>query len=246
MRFDVHRKEATPGARSICPCCSAPVKAKCGAIVVHHWAHDRSRDCDPWYDTGAHGWHLDWQRQHPDDQCEVVIGNHRADLLIDGMVVEFQHSPLSPAQIREREEFYLREVGDMLWVWDARAFAKRIEVTKFVPETGGVSFRWKTPRKSMFTCRARSWWDVGSGWALKEVRAFAGKYAAGCGTAFLRRHDTNVNDPIGVFEPAELRAILTPRISCQDFCCDVFGSKSGRGHRAPIRFTIPRTDRSAS
>ena len=191
VRFDAHRREATRGARSVCACCSAPVRAKCGSIVVHHWAHDHARDCDPWYDTGAHDWHLAWQRQNPADWCERVIGKHRADLLTpDGLVVEFQHSPLSPEEIAEREAFYgAHAPAGMLWVWDARAFGKRIEVTKFDQRTGEVCFRWKHPRKSMFTCRARQWWDLGEGWALKEVQAAKGRYAAGCGTARLRKHD---------------------------------------------------------
>lgn len=189
MRFDAHRREATPGATSYCACCQASIRAKCGSLVVHHWAHITAQDCDPWYDTGAHEWHLAWQRQHPAEWCERVIGNHRADLLTpDGLVVEFQHSPISPEQIREREVFYLRECRDMLWVWDARAFAQRIVITRLDPHNGWCSFRWKSPRKSLFSCRTRVWWDIGKSWILKDVEAAPGIYAAGCGTAYLRKH----------------------------------------------------------
>lgn len=212
MRFDAHRREATRGAVSTCACCSAPIRAKCGRLVAHHWAHVTAQDCDPWYDTAEHGWHLAWQRAHPDDWCERVIGCHRADLLTpEGLVVEFQHSPLSPAEIYEREHYYREHAPQgMLWVWDARAFAKRIEVTWFERETGEIRFRWKCPRKSIMTCRARQWWDLGEGWALKSVSARSGKYVAGCGSGYLARHDDE-HGPIGAEHDATLRRLLTWR-----------------------------------
>jgi competence protein CoiA len=213
VRFDATRREATRGARSVCACCSAPVRAKCGAIMAHHWAHNRARDCDPWYDTGAHDWHVAWQRQHPDEWCERVIGCHRADLLTpDGLVVEFQHSPLSPAEIAEREAFYGAHAPQgMLWVWDARAFGKRIEITRFDPATGYVAFRWKSPRKSMFTCAARQWWDLSEGWALKEVSADRGSHVAGCGTGYLARHDDGEPAHVWASVAGALRRLLTWR-----------------------------------
>jgi hypothetical protein len=36
----------------------------------------------------------------------------------DGLVIELQNSPLSPADVREREDFYTRTMGGMVWVFN--------------------------------------------------------------------------------------------------------------------------------
>ncbi len=178
MRYDSERREAFPKGRGVCPGCARPLIAKCGEIVTAHWAHSSGVDCDPWYDPAAHEWHLEWQRRHPPECSEIVMGPHRADLVVDDYVIELQHSPLAVAEIREREAFYGRK---LLWIWDARAFASRLSVRKYDPRTGQLSFRWKHPRKSMFSCTARVWWDLGGGWILQNVRSKQGTYAAGMG-----------------------------------------------------------------
>src|SRR5438093_12968468 len=94
---------ATPRTRSECRDCEASAIAKCGAIKIWHWAHD-GENCDPWTE-GETAWHLAWKDLVPTDRCEVKIGSHRADSTTpDGYVVEFQHSFLAPAMIRERED----------------------------------------------------------------------------------------------------------------------------------------------
>lgn len=107
------RVEATPECRrAVCPSCRTTVIARCGEINVWHWAHESTTDCDPWHE-GISDWHLAWQDQVPPDQREVVIGPHRADIRArDGTVFEVQMSPLSPEEIREREDFY----GNMVWI----------------------------------------------------------------------------------------------------------------------------------
>jgi len=100
--------------------------AACGEIVVHHWRHQNLENCDPWHGEMT-PWHVDWQNQFPEENQEVVINRngikHIADVLSDNkLVIEFQHSPISSKEIREREKFY----GNMIWVVDAKEFKKNM------------------------------------------------------------------------------------------------------------------------
>lgn len=103
------------GGRAICSCCGSTLMAKCGEIVVHHWAHQANKDCDTWSE-GIGQWHISWQDLVNPEHIEVARGRHRADIVGDGgTVIELQHSPLPSEHIAAREKFY----GDMVWLFDA-------------------------------------------------------------------------------------------------------------------------------
>ena len=146
------RRLAQPGTRAACPTCSGPVLAKCGSINAWHWAHEAA-DCDPWSEPES-AWHLNWKRQFPEAQTEVVIGPHRADVVTPCHVIELQHSPISPEEIREREEFY----HALIWVFDASGFRDNIE---FRQKGTYYTFRWKHPRKSLWACQRPMFLDLG-------------------------------------------------------------------------------------
>ncbi|MBE0537573.1 MAG: hypothetical protein IH624_18060 [Phycisphaerae bacterium] len=55
---DGNRIRAVRGVQAVCPHCRADLIAKCGAIVVHHWAHREAKDCV--YARGMTQWHYDW------------------------------------------------------------------------------------------------------------------------------------------------------------------------------------------
>lgn len=111
------RREPTgTGDRALCPTCRKSVRGKCGQLILWHWAHEDLSECDSWSE-GETPWHRDWKACVPPSMQEVVIGPHRADIrLKNGMVVELQHSPISPETIFEREQFY----GNMIWLFDGR------------------------------------------------------------------------------------------------------------------------------
>lgn len=120
------REEPRPGLKGNCQVCKSPMIAACGEIVKWHWKHKNLEDCDPWYGEMTQ-WHIDWQNHFPKINQEVVINQqgvkHIADVLTDkNLVIEFQHSPISSKEIREREEFY----GNMIWVVDAKDFKKNM------------------------------------------------------------------------------------------------------------------------
>ena len=150
------RVTASKGAAGICPGCQTPVRAKCGSIVTHHWAHV-AKDCDPWSEPESE-WHLGWKSLFPKECCEVVMGPHRADVRINGTVIEFQKSPISPEEIREREEFY----GNMIWVLDGSAFRKRFHIRNSLQSK---NFHWKSARKSWAAARKPVLIDFGGDFA---------------------------------------------------------------------------------
>jgi competence protein CoiA len=162
--------EAT-GDRASCPVCGAMVLAKCGQIVVHHWAHEAAGDCDPWAEPDT-AWHRHWQEAAPEDRREVTRGPHRADVVTaSGMVVELQHSSISVEEIAAREAFY----GRMTWLFDAAdAYEQdRLDIRwrdyrsrSAGPYIRGVSFRWKHPRKSVAWCERPVLLDLGNGLVL--------------------------------------------------------------------------------
>jgi len=81
--------------------CGAPVHARCGDLVVWHWAHNAEAGCDPWSEPEA-PWHLWWKERVPLEQREVTIGSHLADIVVEKGVIELQHSSISTQEIIER------------------------------------------------------------------------------------------------------------------------------------------------
>ncbi|CAE6969274.1 hypothetical protein R69608_07196 [Paraburkholderia nemoris] len=119
---DGEKKEATPGLKGVCvnPFCSSPMVAKCGRVKIWHWAHKGRKPCDPWCESETQ-WHRDWKDRFPFDWQEIVHQDarsgevHIADVKTPhGLVLEFQHSPISPDEMKSREDFY----GEMVWIVD--------------------------------------------------------------------------------------------------------------------------------
>ena len=57
-------REAQPGLTGKCRDCGHPMVAKCGQHRVWHWAHWKSKDCDPWWEPETE-WHRSWKNQFP-------------------------------------------------------------------------------------------------------------------------------------------------------------------------------------
>ncbi|MCA1403055.1 hypothetical protein I6F26_00345 [Ensifer sp. IC3342] len=113
------RREATPSARGECPGCGEQVIAKCGTMKIAHWAHASKRNCDHWWEPETE-WHRNWKNEFP-DECQEIRHTaadgelHIADVrTVNGSVLEFQHSNISPHEREARERFYER----MVWVAD--------------------------------------------------------------------------------------------------------------------------------
>lgn len=117
MRYaSVEDKRIEPeysGQKASCPFCGSAVVARCGDILVDHWAHVDKSNCIG-CSTPMTDWHRSWQDEFPIECQEKKIGNHRADVLIDGFVIEVQHSRLPGPEIKAREDAYKK----LIWIID--------------------------------------------------------------------------------------------------------------------------------
>lgn len=121
MRFalvDGQKSAPSPKQRGECSHCGAEMVSKCGRTKVWHWAHKTLEICDPWWENETE-WHRTWKDQFPVEWQEIshfdaVSGEkHIADVKANnGLVVEFQNSPMSFEERTSREEFY----GHMIWI----------------------------------------------------------------------------------------------------------------------------------
>jgi competence protein CoiA len=108
--------------------------AKCGNRIVHHWAHARLHNCDPWWENET-SWHREWKNMFPADYREIshIADNgevHRADIkTAAGIVVEVQHSAITDEERLSRERFY----GNLVWVIDGRGFKHNFDILHLLP-----------------------------------------------------------------------------------------------------------------
>jgi hypothetical protein len=123
-------REAQPGLTGKCRDCGHDVVAKCGQYRMWHWAHSKSKACDPWWEPETE-WHRSWKNQFPVAWQEIGHTaqsgeRHRADVKTEsGLVLEFQYSALSEAERVSREDFYPR------LVWVVHAVRRLRDRTKF-------------------------------------------------------------------------------------------------------------------
>jgi hypothetical protein len=124
------RVVAARGRTGRCPYCHGEVVPVCGDRVTHHWRHKTTQDCDSWWEETP--WHLGWKARFPEAWWEKVQyaedgEKHVADIKMPaGLVIEFQHSPLSADERVSRERFYQA----MIWVVDGSRLKR--PYTRFV------------------------------------------------------------------------------------------------------------------
>jgi competence CoiA-like predicted nuclease len=105
------KTEAMPGGKGICPCCESETIAKCGKYKIWHWSHKSQKNCDSWWENETE-WHRQWKSYFPIENQEVVHKDidsgekHIADVkTFNGMVIEFQNSPINVEELKARENF---------------------------------------------------------------------------------------------------------------------------------------------
>jgi len=166
-----------------CPECGISMVPKCGEIKIWHWAHPVGEK--PCWCEGETEWHLSWKSLMPATQTEVIImrhsKKHRADIVLDnGLILEVQHSYLSPQDIRDREVFY----GPKLrWIFDCTDSWQRIIIRN---KGEYVTFRWLHGRKTIATCKRPVYLDLG-GDILAVKKLYVDSTMAGWGYLLERR-----------------------------------------------------------
>lgn len=113
--------EAVDNGQYYCPVCHHEVILRNGHIRNAHFAH-RVGDCSDSWNYDMSEWHRHKQELFPVECQEVVIESHgtvhRADVLVEDVVIEFQHSSISSSEFIDRNAFY-NELGyRVAWVFD--------------------------------------------------------------------------------------------------------------------------------
>lgn len=131
-----------------CPECGEELRVRQGDANAHHFAHKPNSNCvikDGWhYDMSD--WHYDWQNQFPLENQERVFAKddeiHRADVFINNVVIEFQHSPIVESEFNDRNAFYKSFGFKVIWIFDVTD--KEIEHLHDTDD-GERVFSWKNP-----------------------------------------------------------------------------------------------------
>ncbi|MBQ8921746.1 MAG: UvrD-helicase domain-containing protein [Oscillospiraceae bacterium] len=143
--------DAVQGDTFFCPVCLEKMFVKSGTERARHFSHYPNCECnDSWngqYDMSD--WHYGWQNQFPPENQEVVVQcddiRHRADVLTDRTVVEFQHSPLSSGKFNDRNVFYHGNIGyKVVWLYDMREDYEQ----ELITESAVNQFAWSKPRST--------------------------------------------------------------------------------------------------
>lgn len=153
----VHIDETHSNQEYYCPYCGAPLITKKGDVRQHHFSHKQNHVCsDTWARSGPGGydsslWHNEWQSLFPKQNQEVklVLGDtkHRADVLIDRTVVEFQHSIMPVTAFDNRNNFYFNLGYKVVWLFDLSDLYEKRQLA-YHSEAEGLVFDWKNPKKA--------------------------------------------------------------------------------------------------
>lgn len=154
----IHAKHSVKGQEYICPVCGKSVFPKQGELNRWHFSHPRN-GCDDLWHYDMSDWHIFMQDLFPPEYQEIVVSDgthtHRADILKDGIVIEFQHSRISKREFDERNAFFLGLGYRVVWVFDIRNVVNdhrfnpvtRYEVKVFqgCRVYGEQWYRWRNP-----------------------------------------------------------------------------------------------------
>ena len=151
----IHIDETQSNQTYYCPYCGAPLITKKGDIRQHHFAHSASHHCsDTWEQTRSYDmsvWHNEWQNLFPKANQEVKLAlgdtKHRADVLIDRTVIEFQHSIMSVKSFDDRNNFYFNLGYKVVWLFDLSDIFSQGNL-RYYENDGTLVFIWENPKKA--------------------------------------------------------------------------------------------------
>lgn len=132
--------EPFKSGKGTCPTCKTAVLAKCGNVNIHHWAHINIKDCDNWKENEGL-WHRSWKLRFPPHFREITYKNHRADVKLNNLAIEFQHSPISVSEVEARENHW----KDIFWVVDLRNKKGLVPQTNYLEWKN--AYKWITASK---------------------------------------------------------------------------------------------------
>jgi hypothetical protein len=116
----VHIDDAVLEAHYKCPLCLSLLYMRGGKKVRRHFAHKESCS-DGWkYDESE--WHKEIQSMWPIENQEVLVNFnneiHRADVLINDIVILIQDSNITPSEFEERTSFFSNAGYRVVWIFN--------------------------------------------------------------------------------------------------------------------------------
>ena len=155
----VHIDETKSNQSYYCPYCGTELITRKGNIRVHHFAHKKTHICnDSWEREGLYEmseWHSNWQNLFPiaNQEVSITLGTtkHRADVLIDKTVIEFQHSSLKPKVFDDRINFYLNLNYKVVWLFDMQDSIESGDMSFGKSSNNKNIMHWKHPNKAFNT-----------------------------------------------------------------------------------------------
>lgn len=151
----IHIEETQSNQTYYCPYCGTPLIVKKGDIRRHHFAHSNRHQCtDSWEQNHSYDmsiWHNEWQSQFPkiNQEVKLALGDikHRADVLIDRTVVEFQHSMMSIKAFDDRNSFYFNLGYKVVWLFDLSDIFSDGKLS-YEEYDDRLVFHWNNPKKA--------------------------------------------------------------------------------------------------
>lgn len=149
----VYAGSALPNEKYHCPFCKRAVILKAGSIKIHHFAHEAALDCTN-DNSEITEWHIEWQKSFGLENAEKIIkiGKHTkiADININNVIVEFQHSPITYQEAKERSVFYTLDNRKCIWIFDFMDKYKNWQIR--IHKANGPNhlvFKWNNANKSV-------------------------------------------------------------------------------------------------
>lgn len=144
--------DAIKGEDYFCPCCNGLMTQKKGTQMIWHYAHKSLNNCIDYYDNKGE-WHRKMQDMFPEKNREIVenfgMYKHIYDILTDnGVIIEFQHSPLSLDDFKKRTKDYIfrsvfHKTARPIWVFDYTEREFSISPQKYEGNPRRRKFYWK-------------------------------------------------------------------------------------------------------
>lgn len=100
-------------------------------------------------------WHIEWQDMFANEFREIIMYDHRADIKIDNIVLEFQHTYMSKSDIEERECFYTNVAKcHLIWIFDCSSWEFEIDKSR-------TKLTYNRGSKYMFAAKCKLVLDLG-------------------------------------------------------------------------------------
>lgn len=151
----IHIDDTKSNQEYYCPYCGSPLITKKGEIRQHHFAHKQHYICsDTWEQNHSYDmspWHNEWQAYFPEENQEIKLcldnATHRADVLIDRTVIEFQHSIMPVKAFDDRSNFYFNLGYKVIWLFDLSDIYENKQLV-CTAMADGLKFNWENPKKA--------------------------------------------------------------------------------------------------